>query len=136
MREALAISLVNRAELPVAEARAALDSPDPITAGLAARILGRAGTAAADAGKALEAALERWRQAWEEKRPAFDARFLGRRRTRADPLTSCLRSLVWAAGRLGVARDAARGRWRSHARTTPSTARSDARPCWHSPRRR
>ena len=83
VRESLAISLVNRAELPIAEARAALESPDPITAGTAARILGRAGTAAADAGKVLEAALKKWRQVWEEKRPTFDGGFLGRRRTRA-----------------------------------------------------
>ncbi len=43
VRATLATGLLNRAEPPVAEALAALDSPDPTTAGTAAHILGRAG---------------------------------------------------------------------------------------------
>ncbi len=102
VRESLAISLVNRPEPPIAEARSALESPDPITAGTAARILGRAGTAAADAGEVLEATLMRWRQTWEEKRPAFPMDSSDETNP-SHALTSCLRSLVWASGRLGVA---------------------------------
>ena len=120
MREALAISLVNRAELPVAEARAALDSPDPITAGTAARILGRAGTAAADAGKALEAALKKWRQDLGGEAAGLRRGFLGRRRSSSHAADVLPAEPGLGAGRLGVARGAARGRWRSHARTTPT----------------
>ena len=58
-------------------------------------------------GTVLEAALKKWRQVWEEKRPTFDVADSSDEDEMASshPLTSCLRSLVWAAGRLGVAAD-------------------------------
>jgi ParB family chromosome partitioning protein len=102
-REALTTSLLNRAELPVAEARAALGGPDAPTVRLAARVLGRAGARAADAGPPLGEAIDRWRAAWEERRRQMvrenrtaDARL-------ADEVTPCLRALLWAAGRVGGA---------------------------------
>ena len=57
VREPLATSLLNRPEPPVAEARAALDSPDPSRPRVAARILGRAG-----AGRPRR--RRRWRPRW------------------------------------------------------------------------
>jgi ParB family chromosome partitioning protein len=103
-RATLAAILLGRASLPLAEARAALDSTDAWTAGLAARILGRAGADADGAGDPLVAALRKWRDAWEQRRrkkireedPDFHL---------AEELTPCLQSLVWAAGRWAVARD-------------------------------
>ena len=44
--EALAVGLRNRPELPLAEARSALESPSLITAGVAAHVLGQAGARA------------------------------------------------------------------------------------------
>lgn len=104
-REALASGLLGRPELPVAEAKEAIGSREPVTAGVAARILGRAGKAAADAGPAVEAALAKWRMEWADKRKAFDDdSSLGMRL--GNPLKACLQKLVWAAGRLGAAKDA------------------------------
>ena len=106
VRATLATGLLNRAELPVAEALAALDSPDPTTAGVAARILGRAGVKAAKAGPEVVKALARWRKSWDEQRPSFDRSTGGivtGRAKRAEQLTACVRDLVWAAGRMGVA---------------------------------
>ncbi len=106
VREGLQGCLLNRADLPVAEAKAALDSPDSSTAALAAHILGRGGSKAADASAAIEAALARWRSAWEKKRlayvPGAGNQFGGN--DLADELTPCFQGLVWAAGRLGVSR--------------------------------
>jgi ParB family chromosome partitioning protein len=101
VREALATGLLGRAELPVAEARSALGSPDPRTAGVAARVLGRAGPGAADAGPALAEALARWLGVWREKRRAYDDATPGM--GEGPEVQACLRRLVWAAGRLGEA---------------------------------
>ncbi|WP_435020871.1 HEAT repeat domain-containing protein [Tundrisphaera sp. TA3] len=98
-REALRSALLDREEPPIAEARAALDSPDPSVAGLAARILGRAGGGASGAGAAVAEALGRWRRAWEAKRPGFDPDDSDT----FDPITEGVRDLAWAAGRLGGA---------------------------------
>jgi ParB family chromosome partitioning protein len=91
--------------VPVAEAKVALECPDASTAALAAHLLGRAGAGAAGAAAAVEAALGRWRAAWEEKRagyaPGIRSQLEGN--DLATALTPCLRSLVWASGRLGVA---------------------------------
>jgi ParB family chromosome partitioning protein len=109
VRATLATGLLNRAEPPVAEALAALESPDPITTGVAARILGRAGATAAKAGPVLVPALAKWRKQWEEQRRSFDRTATGmmtQNAERADRLTACVRDLVWAAGRLGVAGEA------------------------------
>jgi ParB family chromosome partitioning protein len=103
---ALAAILLGRPSLPEAEARAALDSSDARTAGLAARILGRAGAGAgADGpGEPLLAALRRWRDAWDQQRRKRVSEDDEDPRLTAE-LTPCLQSLVWAAGRRGVARD-------------------------------
>jgi ParB family chromosome partitioning protein len=95
----LATALLNRPELPVAEALAALDGAAPRTAGLAARILGRAGKTA----PRLVEALRKVRESWEKRRAKsvqeeFDD-------DQVDTLTVGLCDLVWAAGRLGIARD-------------------------------
>jgi ParB family chromosome partitioning protein len=105
VRATLAAGLLSRPEPAAAEARTALDLPDPTVAGLAAHLLGRAGALAVDAGPALANALSKWWTIWNEKRPAFDRTSLEGERL-ADSLNLCLRDLVWAAGRLGVARDA------------------------------
>jgi ParB family chromosome partitioning protein len=104
VRESLQGCLLNRPNLPVLEAKAALDSPDASTAALAAHVLGRAGAKAADAALSVEASLARWRMAWEKER----VRYVGKRAVSEEndlavALTSCVQSLVWAAGRLGVA---------------------------------
>jgi len=130
VRDELRRCLLDRAEPPVAEAKAALDSPDPAVAGLAARVLGRAGPRSTEAGPAIETALARWLATWEEKRTSFKsdvggpgeggkARYwmMPYPNTEArwfdevgdllgEPLTGCVRDLVWASGRLGVAREA------------------------------
>ncbi len=71
VRSALVTALLNRPEPPVAEALAVLDSPDPTTVGVAARILGRVGSKASGNGPAVEKALTKWRKAWDENRPSF-----------------------------------------------------------------
>lgn len=112
VRRALATGLLGRPGLPVAEARSALDSPDPATAAVAAHVLGRAGSGAvagaSDSGPALEAAFLRRRAAWAESRKASGADpDEGPRQV--TPLAACVRTMVWAAGRLGVAREALAG---------------------------
>ncbi len=101
----LATSLMNRKELPVAQARTALDHPDAATVRLAAHILGR--VAAKDAGPAIEKALKKWHTAWVERRQqarranaASDAELVR--------IGACLRMLLWAAQRAGIAADALR----------------------------
>jgi ParB family chromosome partitioning protein len=99
---ALASILLGRPSLPLTEARAALDSRDARTAGLAARILGRAGSRidADGSGPALLAALRKWRDAWEEHR-RLPVREHDEGPRLSGELTPCLRSLVWAVGRTG-----------------------------------
>ncbi len=105
VREGLRGCLLNRPDLPVLEAKAALEGPDASTAALAAHVLGRAGDGAADAAPSVVAALARWRTDWEKKRPSFapGARYQVGGDDLAVALTTCVRSLVWAAGRLGGA---------------------------------
>src|SRR5262249_50030481 len=101
----LSASLLNRPEVPLAEAQAAISSHDDRTVRVAAHLLGRAGKAAAGAGKALQRALETWRKEWDERRRAMIQR--NERDPRLiDKITPCLQKLLWAAGRLGVAQDA------------------------------
>src|SRR5262249_4826489 len=72
-----------------------------------AQILGRAGSKAAGAGKAIETAIEKWRKTWDERRKTMAQRNEVDKRL-VDLITPCLESLMWAAGRLGVAQDALR----------------------------
>ena len=102
VREALSTGLLNRPDLPLAEARAAIGGADAQAARLAARILARAGAKAADAGPSVASALKRWRVAWDEARRKADRE--GPQLLDAT-LTPFLVALVRAAGRLGVARD-------------------------------
>jgi ParB family chromosome partitioning protein len=105
VQEPLATSLLNRAALPIAEAQAAIGSTDERTVQVAARVLGRAGAQAVKSGPVLANALQQWRKVWEERRQKMiqtneeDDRLISR-------ITPCLQSLLWAAGRWGVAQDA------------------------------
>jgi ParB family chromosome partitioning protein len=91
--------LLSRQPLPVTEAQAVVAGPDAVAAGVAAHLLGRAGDPAA--GPAVAGALARWWGEWdrgrqeEARRGAVPGRQVGH-------LLEPLRSLVWAAGRLGV----------------------------------
>jgi hypothetical protein len=94
--------LLSRQPLPVAEAQAVVAGPDPAAAGVAAHLLGRAG--ATEAGPAVASALTYWWGEWDKGR---------REETRrgavagelVENLAPPLHSLLWAAGRLGVAGD-------------------------------
>jgi ParB family chromosome partitioning protein len=94
--------LLGRQPLPVAEAQTVVGGPDAAAAGVAAHLLGRA--ASAEAGPAVAAALARWWGEWdrgrqeETRRGAVAGKLVGQ-------LLAPLRSLLWAAGRLGVASD-------------------------------
>ncbi|MGE3805158.1 MAG: HEAT repeat domain-containing protein, partial [Gemmataceae bacterium] len=105
VRQTLTISLLNRAELPRAEARAALANPNEISVQLAAHLLGRAGPQAADAAQPLREALLRWFEVWERRRHRMALENnLDQRLTTL--VTPCLERLLWAAGRIGAAWDA------------------------------
>jgi ParB family chromosome partitioning protein len=101
----LATSLLNRPTLPLAEAQAAISSSDERTVQLAAQILGRVGKEAFQSGAALQTALPKWRNLWEERRQKLPQADEPDEHL-ANKLTPCLQSLLWAAGRLGVAQDA------------------------------
>ena len=109
VHQSLANALSNRPEPPVGEALAALESPDPDTAGVAARVLGRAGAKAVGAGPPMSKALAKWRKTWEEARPNYVRSVRGNMEWKIqglDRLTTCVRDLIWASGRLGVATEA------------------------------
>src|SRR5262249_48712099 len=84
-------------------AKKALSGNDAGTVRLAAQIVGRVGTTASDAERALEAALDRWSSAWEEKRTKLTRE---EDEEGTERITGCLQKLLWAAGRLGVAQNA------------------------------
>jgi ParB family chromosome partitioning protein len=95
--------LLSRQPLPVAEAQTVVAGPDAAAAGVAAHLLGRA--AAPESGPPVAAALKRWWGEWdkgrreEARRGAEPGKLVGH-------LLEPLRSLAWAAGRLGVPIDA------------------------------
>jgi ParB family chromosome partitioning protein len=97
--------LLGRQPLPVAEAQAVVAGPEVVAAGVAAHLLGRAGAAATGSGPAVEAALRHWWSEWDRRRQDET-----RRGTSAGqgtgPLLEPLRSLIWAASRLGVGAEA------------------------------
>jgi ParB family chromosome partitioning protein len=103
-QDALASSLLHRSTLPVEEAQASLSGLDERTVQLAAQILGRAGTTAQKVGPTLQGVLVKWRQEWEERRQKV-AQTNQRDDRLETKITPCVRSLLWAAGRLGVAQD-------------------------------
>jgi ParB family chromosome partitioning protein len=105
VREPLATSLMNRATLPLKEAKGAIGSPAVGTVRLAAKVLGRAGPQAKDAGPALAEALTSWRGRWQERRDRL-ARLNVADDGSLQAATECLEGLAWAAGRLGVAQEA------------------------------
>jgi ParB family chromosome partitioning protein len=94
--------LLSRQPLPVAEAQTVVAGPDAAAAGVAAHLLGRA--AVSESGAPVAAALRRWWGEWdkgrqeETRRGAVPGRLVGH-------LLDPLRSLCWAAGRLGGAAD-------------------------------
>jgi ParB family chromosome partitioning protein len=96
--------LLNRQPLPVAEAQTVVAGPDVVAAGVAAHLLGRAGPGAPGAGAAVAAALRRWWGEWDRCRQEEARRGLSAG-ARTGPLLEPLRSLTWAAGRLGGAMD-------------------------------
>jgi ParB family chromosome partitioning protein len=100
--ERLKAILLTRQPLPVAEAETVVAGPDVMAAGVAAHLLGRAG--AASSGPAVAAALGRWWTEWDEKRREETRRGM-RAGAWTGPLVVPLQSLIWAAGRLGVASD-------------------------------
>jgi ParB family chromosome partitioning protein len=102
-QEALATSLLNRQPPPTHEAAGAIGGTSEIIVNLAARLLGRAGPAASNAGPALEEALRKWLGQWDERRRAL--RENSPDVNRLAGIRACLESLLWAAGRLGVAQD-------------------------------
>jgi ParB family chromosome partitioning protein len=98
----LSVSLLGRSPLPINEAAEALSSNEPRKVQLASHILGRAGKdAAKDHGKSLEAAITHWRSTWDDRRTQMLKE--NTPDTELFEVTQCLRSLIWAAGRLGVA---------------------------------
>lgn len=105
VRGSLQGCLLNRADLPILEAKNALESPDASTATLAAHVLGRAGEKAADSAPSIVAAIAHWQAAWEKKRAwqVSGNRSSSEGNEQATALTPCLRTLVWAASRLKVA---------------------------------
>jgi ParB family chromosome partitioning protein len=109
-KEELSRTVINRPELPVEAAKKALGGNDAGTVRLAAQIAGRVGPKAGDAEKALEAAIDKWAKAWEEKRTKLtrveDEDEYEDEDEGTDRITACLQKLLWAAGRLGVAQNA------------------------------
>ena len=105
VREALTAFLLSRPdqELPAADARAALSSPDPVAVALSAHVLGRAARPDAGLAKDLETALRKWRDAWDEQRRKGVRSGDEPDERLTNALTPCLRTLAWAAGRLGSA---------------------------------
>jgi ParB family chromosome partitioning protein len=103
VRKALGRAVLARKDLPVAEAKGALDSADPVVSGLAAHVLGRAGEAAKGASKSVDSALSRWWKAWLERRQAPARKVDPDDDDSPDrPVVDCLGLVAWAAGRLGV----------------------------------
>jgi ParB family chromosome partitioning protein len=101
-QERLAVALLHRPLPPVEEAQAALASPEERTVQVAAQIMGRA--VAPRAGPAVENALKKWWGVWQERlHKSARANFADE--TLATRVGPCVQSLIWAAGRLGVAQD-------------------------------
>jgi ParB family chromosome partitioning protein len=96
--------LIDRPDLPVAEARDALSSDHPPTVTAASRVLGRARDA--KSGPAIARALASWTAQWTRLRDALE-RDSRNRWFRSDDdsarqgIPACLSALAWSAGRVG-----------------------------------
>jgi ParB family chromosome partitioning protein len=103
--EPLVNALLARTPLPVEAAVEMLDSDNGGTVSVAARIVGRAGTAASKHAKAITAAADTAHADWQE---AFDAMLANRRgaRERLDDVNKRYRWLIWACGQLEVGAEA------------------------------
>jgi ParB family chromosome partitioning protein len=101
VQEPLESALLTRPNLPLKEAVAALAHADEGTVRLATRLIGRASDASDAVKTAVSAALTRWWGIWQERRAKVD-----RDENAEESLTKateCVESLLWAAGRVGVA---------------------------------
>jgi ParB family chromosome partitioning protein len=94
--------LLSRQPLPVAEAQAVVVGPDAGAAGVAAHLLGRAGSA--ESGQAVAAGLRRWWGEWDKGRQEETRRGAEPGKL-VEQFLEPLCSLIWAAGRLNVAAD-------------------------------
>ena len=100
VQEPLEAALLSRPNLPVKEAVAALTHADEGTVRLATRLLGHLPSADDAVKKAVADALTRWWSIWQERRVRVD-----RDRNAEESLdraTTCVESLLWAAGRVDV----------------------------------
>ncbi|WP_165247641.1 HEAT repeat domain-containing protein [Paludisphaera soli] len=102
VRKALRRAVLTRDDLPVDEARRVIESADPVVAGLAAHVLGRAGAASEGASASVASALSRWWTTWLERRRTSPARVDPDEDSPDRPVVECLGYLAWSAGRLGV----------------------------------
>jgi ParB family chromosome partitioning protein len=96
--------LINRADLPVAEARDALSSDHPPTVAAASRVLGRAKDA--KSGPAIAQTLASWTAQWTRLRDTLerDSRnrwFRSEDDSARQGIPACLSALAWSAGRVG-----------------------------------
>jgi ParB family chromosome partitioning protein len=94
--------LLSRQPLPITEAQTVARGPDVLAVGVAAHLLGRAGKEAAGSAQVIEEALARWWKEWDRGRQEETRRGLTPGRE-VGTMEEPLRSLIWAAGRLGVA---------------------------------
>lgn len=102
MRPLLVAALLAREPAPVDAAAGALDAADPQVRAVAARILGRGGSAEAH-GDAVSRAAAAALDAWQSRRAEVDPSDTDDERLGS--LAESARWLVWAAGRLGVGAD-------------------------------
>jgi ParB family chromosome partitioning protein len=112
----LEAALLTRPSLPVQEAVGTLSHADEGSVRLATRILGRLSEAPEAVKTTLSTALSRWWATWQERRATVVA-LASAPRQRWGPVvfgpgeealnraTTCVESLLWAAGRVGVAGD-------------------------------
>ncbi|MDB5307711.1 MAG: putative lyase [Gemmataceae bacterium] len=101
VQEPLEAALLTRPNLPIKEAVAALAHADEGTVRLATRLLGRLPGADDAVKTAVSGALSRWWTIWQDRRTKLDRNDdAGESLDRA---TGCVESLLWAAGRVGVA---------------------------------
>lgn len=97
-KQPLASALLKRKTLPTLEAAEAITSQQAEVVELAAHILGRAG--ASQHGDKIESVIAAWREQWDELRAGPSLNLVYHP---VQAITDCLKRLMWAAGRMGVA---------------------------------